>query len=66
MLPSALIEKVVIKTLGFIDVDEMFGKIKSYVKDGEKKATNKVFGGMKSMKEEDCVGSVAKFLIGLD
>lgn len=66
MLPLALIKKVVMETLGSIDVDKMYGKIKSYMKDEEKKAKKKVFGDMRTMNKEDCVRSVAKFLMGLD
>ena len=63
VLPLACVEKIVMETVGFTDVDDMYSKIRTFMLEENKQAKKKIFENIKSMTEEEAIMSVGKFLM---
>lgn len=63
LLPLVLVEKLVIDSLGYIDVDDLYANIRQYMKIENQMSKKKVFVDFKNVSDEEAVRLVAKYLM---
>ena len=62
VLPLSVVEKLVMETLGYNDMDDMYSKIREFMKYENVVAKKNLFTNIKGMNDEETVMSVGKFL----
>lgn len=63
VLPLFVVEKLVMETLGYNDVDDMYSKIREFMKYENVVEKKNLFTNIKGMSDEEAVKSVGKFLM---
>lgn len=63
VLPLHLVEKLVIDSFGYTDIDDMYANIRDYMKKENQMSKKKVFVDFKNVSDEEAIRLVGKYLM---
>lgn len=63
IFPLEVLEKLIIDSFGYTDVDDMYANIREYMKGENRQSKKKVFLKWKTVSDEEAVRLVAKYLM---